>query len=166
MLFFLMMMMTFLLIVMMLMSPSASLKGAWHLVRGASGLVDALYILIDAHRQMAMTMQEKPQNAPRDHSKAFTMLRFRRYITYILIYLISNYSILYIIIYEYIVSESSQVDGRPSKSPPVCCNSSCFEGLGLEIEALSISGQYLEKFRGQNRRGEAAMLLSLAESGP
>lgn len=34
-------------------------------VGGASGLVDALYILIDAHRQMAMTMQEKPQNVPR-----------------------------------------------------------------------------------------------------
>jgi len=59
---------------------------------GASGLIDALYILVDAHRQMATTMQEKPQNA------------------------------------------------------------------------LSISGQYLEKFRAsKNRRGEAAMLLSLAE---
>lgn len=59
---------------------------------GASGLIDALYILVDAHRQMATTMQEKPQNA------------------------------------------------------------------------LSISGQYLEKFRvSKNRRGEAAMLLSLAE---
>eukprot|EP00913_Durusdinium_trenchii_P015998 g15035.t1 len=30
---------------------------------GVSGLIDALYILIDAHRQMATTMQEKPQNA-------------------------------------------------------------------------------------------------------
>ena len=34
-------------------------------------------------------------------------------------------------------------------------------------EALSISGQYLEKFRAsKNKRGEAAMLLSLAESLP
>jgi len=59
---------------------------------GASGLIDTLYILVDAHRQMATTMQEKPQTA------------------------------------------------------------------------LSISGQYLEKFRAsKNQRGEAAMLLSLAE---
>ncbi|CAK9006017.1 unnamed protein product [Durusdinium trenchii] len=59
---------------------------------GVSGLIDALYILIDAHRQMATTMQEKPQNA------------------------------------------------------------------------LSISGQYLEKFKAsRDRRGEAVMLLCLAE---
>jgi ADP-glucose pyrophosphorylase len=41
---------------------------------GASGLIDALYILVDAHRQMATTMQEKPQNAPKPQLRYFLMV--------------------------------------------------------------------------------------------
>lgn len=84
---------------------------------GASGLIDTLYILVDAHRQMATTMQEKPQTV----SQLQTMVLF------------------FLIRFSCVAS----------------------------YEALSISGQYLEKFRAsKNQRGEAAMLLSLAESLP
>ena len=106
------------------LSSTAYHTRLWHLrdlLAGASGLIDAVYILIDAHRQMATTMQEKPQNVSKLHPD----------------------------------------------HPALLCTADIQNPKLTVLQALSISGQYLEKFRAsKNRRGEAAMLLSLAEPSP